>query len=282
MMGKNINFSIIIPHYNNVVGLKRLLNSIYTPGYTGEVIVVDDRSNDEVRRVLHDLATAFPQLTIYFNVQNLGPGISRNIGIEKACGKWIIFADADDVFTEKSFELLSKYKNSKSQVVYFRPKFLSNNATDYRFKYQRLVDFYNQNPDKKNELLIRTQYGAPWSKMIKRKLITDFKISFDTGMMFEDSLFGLKVGLLAKKISVSKQEFYHILDTEGSLSKKRDPNYSQNFVNMKVNRFNFQKSILMKDEKKYLKFSRFSMLKSVFATTRSIKLTIEALRKTYS
>lgn len=280
MTKNNISFSIVIPHYNNVVGIKRLLNSIYVSGYIGEIILVDDKSTDEVRYELNDLTTKFPQINIYFNDKNLGPGISRNIGIEKANGKWIIFADSDDVFTKKAFELLCEYENSESQVIYFRPRFSNENATDYRYKYQRLVDSYYQSPNRRNELLIRTQFGSPCSKLIRREMIIDSEIDFGTGMMFEDSVFGLKVGLLARNISVSNQEFYQILDTEGSLSKEKGPNYSQDFVRMKVNRFNFQKNILTQSEKKYLKFSRFSMAKAVLATTRSIKLTVLALYNT--
>ena len=65
-----IDYSIIIPVYQNEGSLKELFHILKTnvidknPQYSSEVIFVDDGSTDKSFQILHDLYEAFPKLII--------------------------------------------------------------------------------------------------------------------------------------------------------------------------------------------------------------------------
>ena len=118
-MYKNIGFSIIIPHYNIPDMLERLLKSIPLQDNI-EVIVVDDKSDKNLDR-LELLKLNYPNVIFLDNTLSKGAGNSRNIGMSNAKGKWILFADADDYFTEDFYEIVSKHIDDKDDVIFFFP-----------------------------------------------------------------------------------------------------------------------------------------------------------------
>ncbi|HAB88972.1 MAG TPA: hypothetical protein DCF84_00455 [Bacteroidetes bacterium] len=89
--------SFIIPFYNAGDTLKETLSSVVALEYpTIEIIVVNDGSTcDTSVQTLRDAQAHF-ELTI-INIDNSGPSIARNIGIERSTGKFIIPLDADDL-----------------------------------------------------------------------------------------------------------------------------------------------------------------------------------------
>jgi glycosyltransferase involved in cell wall biosynthesis len=69
-----------------------------------EWVIVDDCSTDGSYEQLLMFRENSPQLniSIYRSEKNSGPGVARNIGVQKARGKYIAFLDSDDFF-DKSF-----------------------------------------------------------------------------------------------------------------------------------------------------------------------------------
>src|SRR5690625_3621526 len=95
------NLSIIIPHYNSVNTLQKLLDLIPIKNDI-QTIVIDDNSNEGV--IKYDrLRTGkkYQHITFLENNTNVkGAGVCRNIGIKHAKGEWVLFADADDILME--------------------------------------------------------------------------------------------------------------------------------------------------------------------------------------
>src|SRR5699024_11398178 len=92
-----VQLSIIIPHYNSTFLLAKLLRSIpYNSAV--QVIIIDDNSDEFYQSELYNLQLK-NNVAIYTNESNTkGAGASRNIGLEKAVGKWLLFADSDDYY----------------------------------------------------------------------------------------------------------------------------------------------------------------------------------------
>lgn len=101
----HVAVSIIIPVFNAGAYLREAVQSIMgqqaLPGQTlpgFEVVVVDDRSTDELTRdILREIATT-PGITVLRNPRAKGAAGARNAGIEVARGEWIAFLDADDIW----------------------------------------------------------------------------------------------------------------------------------------------------------------------------------------
>src|SRR5690554_7988035 len=106
----SFKYSVIIPHYNCEDGLERLLKSIPNKD-TIEVIVVDDRSSTELFKDVIN-KSHLVNISGYINEGVKGAGAARNIGLEKAKGEFLVFADSDDFFTLDAFKSIENAVNS--------------------------------------------------------------------------------------------------------------------------------------------------------------------------
>jgi len=102
-MKRHIQVSLVIPTYNRIMKLFRLLKSLnrLTP-LPDEVIIIDDHSTDQTQELLKrwkDLDNGICK-KIVLKDQNKGLAHSRNIGIELTSNKLVAFVD--DVFVIKS------------------------------------------------------------------------------------------------------------------------------------------------------------------------------------
>jgi glycosyltransferase involved in cell wall biosynthesis len=115
-----IDLSIIIPVYNTSHYLPECLNSIFTQIEANyEIIVIDDASTDGSDEILHDYKNRFDNFKLIKNIQNIGPGASRNIGISLSRGKYIAFIDSDDYLSGNYFmELLNAANKTEADIVF--------------------------------------------------------------------------------------------------------------------------------------------------------------------
>ena len=100
-----IKLSYIIPFYNGGEYIIPLLDSIFSSGLNEkefEIIVVDDKSNDEKSiKILHYYAKLHSNIRIIPHEENLRQGGAKNTGIRAAQGEYIAFADQDDLIPGK-------------------------------------------------------------------------------------------------------------------------------------------------------------------------------------
>ncbi|WP_333819864.1 glycosyltransferase family 2 protein [Ohtaekwangia sp.] len=98
-------FSVIIPTYNRAAQICDAVNSVVLQTYKlWEVIVVDDGSSDNTKSVLESIKD---ERVRYLYQQNAGVSTARNTGAAAAKGKYLLFLDSDDRFTEGYLESLS-------------------------------------------------------------------------------------------------------------------------------------------------------------------------------
>ena len=92
--------SIIIPAYERINYLKRLLNSIIQQTFSDyEIIIVDDCSTnfEEYKQIIQTYRDKVKSLVYVRNEKNYGtPVHGRNIGMQMAQGEYIAFCDDDD------------------------------------------------------------------------------------------------------------------------------------------------------------------------------------------
>lgn len=90
-------FSIITPTFNRPQLLQRAIQSVVTQQFDDlEYIVINDGSSANYDDVIKKNST---QINCYINLtKSFGASFSRNLGIQKAKGQWIVFLDDDDEF----------------------------------------------------------------------------------------------------------------------------------------------------------------------------------------
>lgn len=240
-----ILFSIIIPHYNSVALLERLLTTIPSDE-TIQVIVIDDKSTDDVSDIEQQV-TARGGVFIHNTTERKGAGTARNLGLREAKGKWLIFADADDFFTKGAFDILNKYADAKEDIVYFIPTSIYENTgktAGRHLYYKEVLSKYLDNPTRINEAAVRYKLGSPWSKIIRRQIIDRNGIFFDEIPAANDVMFSMRSAYAAGEIRVSGETVYCITQSEGTLTTKRCEGNFMARVDTFINRYSFIKENL--------------------------------------
>lgn len=216
--------SIIIPHYESWNLLNTLLLSIPQKN-NFEVIVIDDHSNHNKRRI-QKLKKQFPAFIFEINDHGKkGAGAARNKGLRLATGKWLLFADSDDVFTSHLSDKLEPYLNSSSDIIYFTPTSFNDETkreSSRHTQYEKYINNYLESNNHQDELKLRYNFLVPWSKLIKHSLIAENNIDFEEIMYSNDVLFSAKIDYHAKHIAASLNVIYAVRESSHSLTSVMD------------------------------------------------------------
>ena len=214
----NPRFSIIIPHYDIPDLLMRCLKSIPVSEDI-QVIVVDDNSPDADTYLDRYPELSRPYLEFIRTTKGRGAGFARNVGLDHANGKWLLFADADDFYVDNMYEIITSYIYSKADVIYFRKKSVLSeditkpaNRSDY---INILIDRYFETHDEK---LIRANFSVPWAKMIRMDIVAETGLRFEETQYANDHYFMAFIGCYARIIEVSSEVLYIITRRQGSLT----------------------------------------------------------------
>lgn len=91
--------SVVVNCYNSEKYISECLSSIISQTYVNfEIIVWDNKSKDQTREVIQDLAINEKRLRLYTSDKHLPLGAARNQALNKCNGDWISFLDSDDVW----------------------------------------------------------------------------------------------------------------------------------------------------------------------------------------
>lgn len=217
-MQKNVELTIIIPVFNAEKYLKKCLDSILSQTYDNfEIICINDCSCDNSIAILNDYKKNDNRISIINNSKNLGPGASRNIGINKANGKYLTFIDSDDFYLNENclLKLLNIIKSNNLDLLIFNNEEFDDNKKIYITQRQKRFDF----PYKKEHIghiwtraEIEKHYFSiipfPSSKIYDRELLIRNQILFPEGVYFEDTAFSNYISLFNKKVMVLDEAFF--------------------------------------------------------------------------
>lgn len=212
-----INYSIIIPHYNIPDLLIRCLNSIPVREDV-QVIVVDDCSPD-ANRYLKDYPELSRSYLEYYSTQKGGSaGRARNVGLNHAKGKWLIFLDADDLLTIDAEQILDKTINRTEDIIFYNTTCVMsedlNKSSDRNFYEHYFKDFVSTH----DETPFRYRFHSLWGKIIKRHLVITNNIRFDETRYSNDVYFSCVTGHFAKTITVIDKPFFIVTERRDSLA----------------------------------------------------------------
>ena len=114
-----MKISILIPCYNEANTIKDLLIKVNNQKKIDkEIIIIDDSSTDETKKILKNELTPLYDYLIE-NDKNYGKGFSIREGIKKSKGDIILIQDADLEYDPRDYnKLLNPIIDNKADVVY--------------------------------------------------------------------------------------------------------------------------------------------------------------------
>ena len=109
--------SIIIPNYNKSKYIEQTISSVFNQKYKDwECIIIDDFSSDNSVSIISSLIKNEKRFHLIKNLSNKGANFSRNLGLKKSKGDFVIFLDADDVLHKNCLFLRVKLLLSHSDL----------------------------------------------------------------------------------------------------------------------------------------------------------------------
>ena len=114
-----ITVSVVIPVYNEVGTIGKLLRRVAGVPVAKEVIVVDDGSNDGTRQVLAELKECGLIDRLHLHERNRGKGAALRTGFDSATGDVAVVQDADLEYDPGEIpRLLGPIADGKADAVY--------------------------------------------------------------------------------------------------------------------------------------------------------------------
>ena len=219
--------SIIVPMYNSEKYIVRCIDSLLEQSYENiEIIVVDDGSSDNGVDIIKKYSDN--RINIY-QKKNEGVSATRNFGIEKSNGDFLLFVDSDDYVSKDIVEIMvDKIKNINSMVFCNNDEIWSN-----RVEKRILFTGDNVQLDKTNVLRVIAsgKAGLVCSKLVSNRVIKENNIMFDKNLKVgEDQLFFLKVAQYTKEFKyVNKSLYFYDRTNENSATIKYQNRLYNNF-----------------------------------------------------
>lgn len=212
--------SIIVPIYNVRPYVERCLTSIRDQTCRNfEVLLIDDGSTDGSGAVCKRFAAADPRFQL-LEQKNGGVSAARNLGMDRARGKYLQFADGDDWLAPEAtgtFLHTAETTGCDLAVSHF-----------YRVAGERKAQ---RGHIAGNQILTRHEfaehmmrapgnfyYGVMWNKLYRRTLVEAYRLRCPEEVAWcEDFLFNLDYYASARLIATIDQPLYYYLKREDSL-----------------------------------------------------------------
>lgn len=225
--------SVIIPVYNSEEYIGRCLDSVINQTYKNiEILAFNDGSKDNSLKILNEYQAKYPNVIKVINQENQGVAKTRNDGIKKATGKYVMFIDNDDYINTNYIETFVKEAEKEDLDIILGGYKRVNSES----KTLREVKLENTEWSK---LVIM----APWAKIYKKEYIIEKDIQFLDNNIGEDVYFNLQAMFLTDKIKIIDYVGYNWFFNEKSVSNTIQKNLDKiNVFNLLDNCYNTLKS----------------------------------------
>jgi glycosyltransferase involved in cell wall biosynthesis len=190
--------SIIVPVYNAENYIQECICSILSQTYENiELLLVDDGSTDSSGEICDRYAASSDSRIRVFHKENEGPGESRNVGLDRAKGEWVMFCDADDklletdclaMLLETAFSLQANVVRCDYRAIDEKGKILSWKTEDSRKK--RYAEKALTASCFMERIIDREFFSC--FTLFRSSIINNYGIRFPRGILFnEDKAFWL-------------------------------------------------------------------------------------------
>ena len=199
--------SVIVPTCNDEAYLEECIKSILnqTMDFKNiQLILIDDNSKDKTYNISLKYQEKFPNNIIARKLdENSGSGGKpRNIGIDLATGKYLMFSDADDFYAEDAFQkMFDKIEETNADFVISNWNYANIDGTPWKkpvFSLSKFKDFKLSINDYDKSVFIMN--SSMCNKIFNRDFIINNNIRCLEGIPGEDTYFSMSAFLNAENV----------------------------------------------------------------------------------
>lgn len=224
-MQNQITLSIILPIFNHADLVIEMIQSIQQNSFSDwELIAIDDGSEESNFKTIADFVSNDSRITyIKREILPKGAQTCRNLGFERAKGKYVCFFDSDDYVTPFCFEQRVEEMEANPDMDFM--VFRSASYKDSKFSTAASFNIYGY-PIFKDDIAAFCKRQLPfivWNNIYKRNSLIKFKAHWDTKLLsLQDADFNLKCILAGMKYCYSSRpaDYAYRHGVVGSISKK--------------------------------------------------------------
>lgn len=227
--GTPIILSIVIPAYNAEKYLEECLQSCFAQDIDPakyEVLLINDGSFDRTMEIAAGWAEKHSNIRVISQV-NKGLSIARNVGIEAASGKYIMFLDSDDYLVENSIGgIVSRCLKDNPDLL----RFCAANSIDGTL--ERRFNYKDKGICPGKELLMGKFQVCATFALYKKDFLSSIDLRFYPGIYHEDNEFTPRAYYLAES-TISVDELVYIV-RQNPESISRTPNIKRGHDLLKI------------------------------------------------
>lgn len=198
----------------------RLDSLLREEGINFEVIAVNDGSRDNSLQVLRSYAEKDARLRV-FNQANAGPSAARNVGLERARGEWIAFADADDCIAEGGLVAwVNQARRDDLDLLIGNGYRFADDADPQRDPMLKKQPWGKILSGKKwVEHAVRVQEWPHYAplQLVRRGLIDRHRLAFPLDLLHEDVLWTVDLAMAADRVGFDPRPVYGYRRNPGSV-----------------------------------------------------------------
>jgi len=207
--------SVIVPIHNVAKYIGESLDSILnqTIGYENlQVIMINDGSTDESGEIIEEYAKAHPNFICkHLNGKSGSAGKPRNEGLTLATGKYVMFIDPDDFYSEDACEFLyNEMEKNNADVITANYQYVNEDGSKWPepvFSKSEFKDFKFGCRGFRETFFVWN--SSVCNKIFRRSLIVDNQLKFLEGVPAEDAYFSSSALLKTKEIYYSSKIMYY-------------------------------------------------------------------------
>ena len=207
--------SVIIPVYRVEKYLEKCIESVLKQTYTNlQIILVDDGSPDNCGKICDEYAKKDSRIEVIHKI-NGGLSDARNVGINRANGRYIGFVDSDDYIKEDMYEKLINLIKEYDADISICNLYDVIDGKEYVRNKDNGIHEYSRIDILKEILLDKNIQSYAWNKLYKKELFDEIK--YPIRKKYEDIGTTFYLFETCNKIVVTSEPEYYYLKRADSL-----------------------------------------------------------------
>lgn len=248
-----IRISVIVPIYNVEPYIRRCLESILAQTWQDfELLCVNDCTPDGSMAIVDEFTVRYPgKVRRIDNEKNLGLGASRDRGMAKAKGEYLVFFDSDDYVKADFLETYyQEMERSGADLVVGG--------------YIRVTEGKEHMVPMQDCEMTPWLYPAVWMRMYRRSFLETHQLDFRGIRTYEDNPFNCRCMLNGAKVSVIPYCGYYYVCNPTSITRTKNGvqkyrSFSENYWDLFQE---YQKSDVFREQWERMEYLFFSAILS--------------------